>query len=145
MFEQEFETIQDNIDKIEEEVNRETYDPDLVDEFCTYGMFLKTKNTLNSIVKYFETFLNENEVNDMGDFLIWYNHDDLRKRINSLWEHSLKHKQNTNLFDFNFENNRIIKTEIIGKGTLKDFLIDEGDEYKVSGIRDLKSFATDQK
>lgn len=43
MFEQEFETIQDNIDKIEEEVNRETYDPDLVDEFCTYGMFLKTK------------------------------------------------------------------------------------------------------
>lgn len=105
----------------------------------------KLNKTLNCIVKYFETFLNENEVNDMGDFLIWYNHDDLRKRISSLWEHSLKHRQNTNLFDFNFENNRIIKTEIIGKGTLKDFLTDEGDEYKVSGIRDLKSFATDQK
>ena len=144
MFEQEFETIQDNIDRILEEVNKETFDAETIDEFCNFDMFTKTKTALTSIVKYFETFLNESETNDMGDFLISYNRDDLRWRINTLWENSLKHKQNTNLFDFNFENNRIIKTEIIGKGALKDFLIDEGDEYKVSGIRDLKSFVNNQ-
>lgn len=43
MFQQEFENIQDNIDKIEEELNKDTYDTELVDEYCTYSMFLKTK------------------------------------------------------------------------------------------------------
>ena len=62
----------------------------------------------------------------------------------TLCNSSLMHKQNTSLFDFDIQNNRIIKTEILGKGTLKDFLTDEGDEYKVTGLRDLKTFVTGQ-
>lgn len=44
------------------------------------------------------------------------------------------------MFDFNFENNRIIKTEILSKGTLRELLNHENDGFQISGQRNLQTF-----
>lgn len=144
MFEQEFDTLQQNINGILEIVSKETIGIDTVNEFCSYDTFIKTKSAHDDIVKYIQNFIDESEVTEIGDYIISFNREDLKNRIDALWNSSLVHKQNTTLFDFDFLNNRIIKTEILGKGSLKDFLTDEGDEYKVTGLRDLNSFVSEQ-
>lgn len=115
-------------------------DEAMIDEYCTYETYFKANNSLNSIYKYVQSFIEDSEATEMSDYIISYNREDLKNRIDALCNMSLKHKQNTSLFDFNFDNNRIIKTEILSKGSLKDFLNDDGDEYKVSGCRDIKTF-----
>ena len=104
----------------------------------------KQNNAHDDIVKYIQNFIDESEVTEIGDYIISFNREDLKNRIDTLCSSSLTHKQNTSLFDFDFQNNRIIKFEILGKGSLKDFLTDEGDEYKVTGLRDLNTFVTGQ-
>jgi hypothetical protein len=84
-------------------------------------------------MKYVKLVIEESEGYEMGDYLISYNREDLRDRIESLCNNSLKHKQNTSLYDFNFDNNRIIKTEILCKGTLKQYLNHESDDFQVNG------------
>lgn len=96
--------------------------------------------SLDNIIRYVQMVIEETDGYEMWDYLISYNREDLKNRIESLCNNSLKYKQNTTLFDFNFENNKIIKTEIFGKGTLRDFLNDDGDEYKVSGCRNVNTF-----
>lgn len=91
-------------------------------------------------MKYVQLIIEEAEAPEMKDYLITYNREDLRDRIDTVCNMSLKHKQNTSLFDFNFENNRIIKTEVVGKSSLRAYLNDEGDEYKVGGCRNVKTF-----
>lgn len=91
-------------------------------------------------MKYVQTVIEESEAPEMNDYLISFSREDLRDRIDTMCNMTLKHKQNTSLFDFNFENNRIVKTEIVGKTSLKDFLNDEGDGIKVDGCRNLKTF-----
>lgn len=56
----------------------------------------------------------------------------------------MRHKQNTSLFDFDFDQNKIIKTEILQKGTLKEFLNGDVEDVQITGARDPKSFIQTQ-
>ncbi|CAI2382380.1 unnamed protein product [Moneuplotes crassus] len=142
IFGQEFEEIEERIGYITSQIrdaqNTKSQNNSEIEGEETYDHELEEK--VKEISQNIQKVIEESEGYEKSDYLIAYSREDLRDRIDCLFYHSLKHKQNTSLFDFDFDQNRIIKTEIFQKGTLKDLLCGEIDESHIPGLGQPKSF-----
>lgn len=133
IYDYEFQSLEDRIQSINEQIENDDIDDFETEHRTSYSSFLQIDNSLESLVKFVQHFVDVSEPTDFGDYIISFNRADLKSRIDALCKMSLRYKQNTSLLDLDPLNNRVIKTEIFHKTTLTEFLNERNEDYRISG------------